>query len=75
MRPLFLLTKSSSKKKKQLGLKQFQKSAQQNSMETRLADQQKHILCSNFCKKNVLLSFAKYPQRGGQGIENTKHKS
>ena len=32
-------------------MKQFKKGFQHNSMETRLADQQKHRLCSNFCKK------------------------
>ena len=36
-------------------MKQFKKGFQHNSMETRLADQQKHRLCSNFCKNIIFL--------------------
>ena len=52
----------------------FKKSFQHNSMETRLADKQKHRLCSTFFK-NIFMSSKKYPQQCGQGRENTSHKS
>ena len=56
-------------------MKQFQKefSTQFNGGKTCRSAKAQTVF--KFLQKNIFMSSAKYPQQGGQGRENTSHKS